>query len=83
MNREAIDNWPPGMLPSVNPPPGLLRALAAAEETVREHRAALSEWARDTGHRRSQAWVEYHDSHGWPDRETDYKRRLRSSANRR
>lgn len=75
----AVTNWPPGMLDPLEPPEGYVRDLDRIDE---EHRTALGhlrDWHRRQVDRKTAAWVEYHDEHGWPD-DPDYQERLRQAV---
>ena len=74
-----VDNWPPGYATSLEPPPGLVAEIDAAEARLAALKARASEWLANTLARHTIAWIAYHDRHGWPD-DAGYEIRLRAKA---
>lgn len=76
-----IDNWPPGYLDPIPEPQGIAREIARANAIRDQALAMLRDWRRWATAHRANAWVEYHDEHGWPD-DPDYEARERLAARR-
>ena len=71
-----IGNWPPGYLDPVPAPEGRIRQRNDLIAQLAQVEQEWHRWARDTEARRRAAWIQYHDAHGWPDEDEEYKGRL-------
>ena len=74
-----IDNQPPGV-PSLDPPPGLVAQIERLETEIAAARSEMRQWVDIAEARRTLAWYRYHQQHGWPRGNEDYRRRLTTAG---